>query len=349
MESLKSIIGLGSTSVIMKDALMALVIIVGFLLLEELINGYVFNWVSKWLRKANNQTMENMIHAFHKPVRAFIILLGVYFTLRYLPLSIKADIAFLAIFRSLLIIIVCWGFYRFSDTDFLIAEDLKARVSLDPILIPLLSKVLRFIIVALALVLVANEWGFNVNGFVAGLGLGGFAFALAAKDMLANIFAGIVILMEKPFTIGERISTGKVQGTVEDISFRSTRIRAGDQSLIIVPNALLGNEAITNLSRMARRKVSFYIALSSETNGAKVNAIIEKIRQELKSYPGLQGDNATVSLDSFNGNSLDILITYYTETTNGEELQEIKQNINLRIRDIVYAEGVTLGIPTQNL
>ncbi|MGE5389840.1 MAG: mechanosensitive ion channel family protein [Deltaproteobacteria bacterium] len=349
MDSLKNLLGSGGTSVIMKDAIMALAIIIGFLLLEELINGLVFNWMSRLLRKANNQTMENMIKAFHKPVRAFVILLGIYFTLRYLPFSEQADIAFLTIFRSLLIIIVCWGFYSFCDTNFLISEDLKTRISLDPILIPFLSKILRFVVVALAIVLVANEWGFNVNGFVAGLGLGGFAFALAAKDMLANIFAGVVILMEKPFTIGERISAGKVQGTVEEISFRSTRIRAGDQSLITVPNSMLGNEAITNLSRMNRRKVTFFIGLSPDTNGEKVQVIIEKIRQMLMAYPGLEKDNSTVSFDSFNGSSLDILITYYTVTTSGDELQGIKQNINIKVRDIVLGEGAALAVPTQTL
>ncbi|NLW92186.1 MAG: mechanosensitive ion channel family protein [Syntrophomonadaceae bacterium] len=349
MESLKNLLGSSSASTITKEAIVALAIIIGFITLEEIINGFVYNWVSRSLKKTNNQSMDNLLNAFHKPVQAFVIILGIYLTLRYLPFSAQADLAFLTIFRSSLIIIVCWGLYRFCDIDFIIAEDLKNRMSLDPILIPLLSKILRFIIIALAIVLVANEWGFNVNGFVAGLGLGGFAFALAAKDMLANIFAGVVILMEKPFTVGERITTGKVQGIVEDISFRSTRIRAGDQSLVTVPNSLLGNEAITNLSRMDRRKVSFYIGLASDTNGAKVQVVIEKIRQMLMAYPGLQADNSTVSFDSFNGNSLDILITYYTETTNNDELQAIKQNINLKIRDIVSSESVSLAVLTKIL
>jgi len=331
-----------------RDAFIALVIIIGFLLLEELLNLVIFKWVSKLLRKTNNETMDNMVRAFRKPIRAFVIILGVYMTLRFLPFSVRTDLTFLILFRSLMIIIVCWGFYRFSGADSLISEDLKRRISIDPILIPMLSKVLRFIIVALAIVLIANEWGFNVNGFVAGLGLGGLAFALAAKDMLANIFAGIVILLEKPFTIGERISAGKAQGVVEDISFRSTRIRATDQSLITVPNSLLGNEAIINLSRMNSRKVSFYLGLVPDTEGLKVQKLVERIREMLESYSGLQPGNSKVSFDAFNANSLDILITYYTITTSGDELQGIKQDINLRIRDIVAGEGIALAVPNQS-
>jgi len=339
----------GSGSVLLRDIVISLLILLGFLVLEELINGVIFNWVSRLLRKANNQIMDAILQAFHKPTRFLVILTGIYLTLRYLPLSARADLIFLIMFRSLVIIIVCWGFYRFCAVESLVSEDFKNKMSLDPILIPLLSKVLRFIIVALAIVLVANEWGFNVNGFVAGLGLGGLAFALAAKDMLANIFAGVVILMEKPFTIGERISAGKAQGIVEDISFRSTRLRASDQSLITVPNSLLGNEAIVNFSRMDRRKVAFYIGLAPATDGNVVQALIDRIRELLQTYPGLQPDNASVVFDSFNANSLDILITYYTLTTNGDELQAIKQDINLKIRDIVSEEGTALAIPSQSI
>ena len=349
LNTLKNILPSSGGSALMRDAFISLVIIVGFLILEELINGVVFNWVSKLLRKADNRTMDSILQAFHKPIRAFVILLGVYLTLRFLPLSVRADISFLILFRSMVIIIVCWGFYRFCASESLISEDAKKRMSFDPILIPLLSKVLRFIIVALAIVLVANEWGFNVSGFVAGLGLGGLAFALAAKDMLANIFAGVVILMEKPFTIGERISSGKAQGVVEDISFRSTRIRAGDQSLITVPNSLLGNDTIINFSRMDRRKVAFYIGLAPDTDGPAVQNVINNIRELLQIHPGLQPDNPTVVFDSFNANSLDILITYYTITTNGDELQGIKQDINLKIREIVAGQGIKLAVPTQTI
>lgn len=333
----------------MRYAYIALVLIIGFLLLEELINGVVFDWVLRVARKARNQLLDNMLQAFHKPIRAFVILLGIFLTLRFLPFSERIDRSILVIFRCLLIIIVSWGFYRFCEADSLISEDFKDRMNLDPILIPMLSKVLRFIIIALAIVLVANEWGFYVQGFIAGLGLGGLAFALAAKDMLANIFAGAVILMEKPFTIGERISSGKVQGLVEDISFRSTRIRAADQSLITVPNSLLGNEAIINFSRMDRRKVAFYIGLTPDTDGPKIQDIIEKIRAMLQNYPGLQADNSTVVFESFNANSLDILISYYTTTTNSDELQNIKQEINFKIRDMVAEQGIALAVPTQNI
>lgn len=329
-------------------AFIVVALILGLLVLQELINGVIFNWVLGLARKARNQILIKMLQAFHKPVRVLVILIGFYIIMRFLPLSIQADAIFLIIFRSLLIIIISWGFYRFCDAESLISDEFKDKMSVDPILVPMLSKVLRFIIVALAIVLVAKEWGFDVNGFVAGLGLGGLALALAAKDMLANIFAGIVILMEKPFTIGERISSGKAQGIVEDISFRSTKIRAADQSLITVPNSLLGNEAIVNLSRMERRKVAFYIGLAPDTEGTKVQVIIEKLRDLLRSHPGLQPDTSNVVFDSFNANSLDILVTYYTVTTSGDELQNIKQDINLKLRDIIAGEGTALAVPTQN-
>lgn len=330
-------------------AIFALAIILGFLILDAIINGAVFNWTIKLARKASNEWLDHMLQAFHQPLRAFILMLGIYISLRYLPLSPRVDNSMLLIFRSLLIIIISWGFYRFCAADSLISEEFKKKTNLNNLLIPFLSKVLRFIIVALAVVLVANEWGFNVNGFIAGLGLGGLAFALAAKDMLANIFAGIVILMEKPFTIGERISSGKAQGVVEDISFRSTKIRAADQSLVTVPNSLLANEAIVNLSRMDRRKVSFYLGLAPDTDAKKLAVIIEKISQILKTYPAIQPDSASVNFEAFNANSLDILITYYTISSASNELQKVKQEINIKLREIVASEGASLAVPTQTV
>ncbi|MFP3359363.1 mechanosensitive ion channel family protein, partial [Planococcus sp. SIMBA_143] len=126
----------------------------------------------------------------------------------------------------------------------------KYNVKIDHILIPFFSKALRLIIVAIGISVIAQEFEYDINGFVAGLGIGGLAFALAAKDALANLFGGIIIITEKPFTIGDWIKTPSVEGTIEDISFRSTKVRTFAQALVTVPNATLSNEAITNWSKM---------------------------------------------------------------------------------------------------
>ncbi|MFA1822484.1 mechanosensitive ion channel family protein [Virgibacillus oceani] len=124
------------------------------------------------------------------------------------------------------------------------------------------SRTLRIVIIAISFSIIAQEFGYDVNGFVAGLGIGGLAFALAAKDALANMFGGIIIITKKPFTIGDWVLTPSVEGTVEDISFRSTKVRTFAQALVTVPNATLSNEPITNWSKMGKRQITFNSRLS---------------------------------------------------------------------------------------
>ena len=123
--------------------------------------------------------------------------------------------------------------------------------------IPLLSKALRFVIIAIAITVILQEFDYEVSGFVAGLGLGGLAISLAAKEALANMLGGIVIITEKPFVIGDWIFTPSIEGTVVEITFRSTKVRTFADALVTMPNDTLVNEPITNWSRMEKRRHTF--------------------------------------------------------------------------------------------
>ena len=174
---------------------------------------------------AREEIAESYFPAFERPLAALFFVLGVYWAISYLPLNPEQKILLVRLFRTSLIIVIAWGFYNLtgSYSSFLKNFGHKLNIDFDEILIPLLSKTFRFIIIALAIAIVAGEWGYDINGFIAGLGLGGLAIALAAKDAIANIFAGIVILVDKPFSVGDWISTVSIEGTVEEVSFRSTR------------------------------------------------------------------------------------------------------------------------------
>ncbi|WP_172674186.1 mechanosensitive ion channel family protein [Syntrophomonas palmitatica] len=167
--------------------------------------------------------------------------------------------------------------------------------------------------------------------------------------MLANLFAGIVLIMEKPFILGENISTPRVQGKVEDISFRSTKIRAGDQSLVTVPNATLANEPITNLSRMDKRKISFYVSLAADTPAEKILSCMDKIRQLLLNTPGLQEDGIKVNLEILSASSIDILVSCFTVGNQGEDYLANRQIINLGIIEILRQENLTMAASTANI
>ena len=197
-------------------------------------------------KKTSTDFDDTLLAAFEGPLRVLFIILGFYFASLILALTPDQEFLILRFIRTALIFLITWGLYNLSETILYENTAKKLGFQVDRILVPFLSKVLKFIVIALALSVIAQEWGYEISGLIAGLGLGGLAVALAAQDALSNILGGIVVIIDKPFTIGDWIATPSVEGTVEDITFRSTKIRAFSHALISVPNAKLANEPITN-------------------------------------------------------------------------------------------------------
>ncbi|HPF20936.1 MAG TPA: mechanosensitive ion channel family protein [Syntrophomonas sp.] len=329
--------------------IMALLIFIFFLVLGKFISTTIISAVLKLVSRDSTNLNNRIIQSFQKPLRYLIIILGTYWALLYLPLTPVHDIFVGKLFRCAIIIMLAWGFYELAGTHSTISDEIKSRFKLDDILLPFFSKAIRFVIIALAIVLCASEWDYDINGFITGLGLGGLAFALAAKDALANIFGGIVIIMEKPFSIGDWVTTPSVEGTVEDISFRSTRFRTFAQALVTVPNSTLANEAITNWSRMGKRRVSFYLGLNYLTSPDKIEIAVDKITQLLKSESTIHGDNVLVSFENFQESSLDILVQYFTRTTVWAENLKVKEEINLKIMRLLQTEGISMAFPSRSI
>jgi len=318
----------------------ALGIFLFFLILRKIFANLIIRIASL----SKSEVLDHSIRSFELPLRYLFILIGAYMALIYLPLNPFQDVFINKIFRSGVIILITWGIYHLVGTNSVFSDEAKEKLKFDNILIALFSKLIRFLIVALAVVLVAHEWNYDVNGFVAGLGLGGLAFALAAKDVLANIFGGIVIIMEKPFSIGDWIFTNSVEGTVEDISFRSTRIRTFTQALVTVPNSTLANEAITNWSKMGKRRVSFYISLNYNTPVVQVEKALQKITAFLNDQTEIHQDTIRVALENLKESSLEILVQYFTITTDSIEHLKIKETINLRLLQILQEEDIFVGL-----
>lgn len=326
-------------------ATVPIVIFIIFWLFSILFTRYLLPLIIRISAHNDTDIDEKVWLAFARPIRVFIFIIGIYLALRYLPLSSNLDVFLSQCFRSVLIIIIAWGSYALSGIDSVLSDEFKEKLKLDRILIPFFLKIVRFIIWSMALVLVAQEWHYNVSGFIAGLGLGGLAFALAAKDALANIFGGIVIIMEKPFLIGDWVQTSGVEGTVEGISFRSSRFRTFDQSLVTVPNSILANQAITNCSRMGKRQVRFSLAIDYAGPREKIEKCVQELRNMLKDHPDIHPETIMVYLENINVNSLEIMLYFFTNTTNWAEHLAVKEDINFRIMDILAIEKVSLASP----
>lgn len=333
------------------DIGIALVIFLVIYLFRKFFVQKIINLLLKITDKTHIGLDNLLIMAFEKPLQLFFAALGIYLALAYLPLSVETNVLISRLYRSIVIILVSFGLWNLVG---LVCESTEetgnlAIFKIDKILLPFLSRVLKFIIVVLALSIILQEWDYDINGLIAGLGLGGLAFALAAQQTLANLFGGFVILTDKPFSLGDWILTPSVEGVVEDINFRSTKIRTFAQAVVSIPNSTLASEPITNWSRMDKRRITFMLGVNYSTPREKIEKCVTDIREMLRSHPDIHQETIFVNFDSYGESSLNIFLWFFTKTTVWEEFLQVKEDVNLKIMSILEDEGVTVALPSTSI
>lgn len=330
-------------------------IAIGIYLVIYLLRNYfthrIFTLLLKITSKTKSEIDNYLVMAFEKPLRLFFVALGIYLACVYLPLSMETNILISRIFRSTIVILVSFGLWNLAGNYSVFTEEMAnlASIKIDQILIPFISRILKFIIVVLAFSVILQEWEYDINGFIAGLGLGGLAFALAAQQTLSNVFGGIVIITDKPFSIGDWILTPSVEGTVEDINFRSTRIRTFAQAVVTVPNSTLANEPITNWTRMDKRRITFNLGITYSTPKEKLEKCVNDIRNMLHNHSEIHPETIFVNFDAFGDSSLNIFLYFFTKTTVWEEFLQVKEDVNLKIMSILENEGVAVAFPSASI
>jgi MscS family membrane protein len=244
-----------------------------------------------------------------------------------------------------------WLLLRLVDVVTEVAAS-RAELSdtkLDDQLVPLLRRSLKVFVVILGIIFVLQNMEVDVGSLLAGLGIGGLAFALAAKDMVANLFGSIMIFTDRPFQIGDYVIGGGTEGTVEEVRFRSTRIRSRSNSIQTVPNNILANAIIDNMSERSHRRVRMTLGLTYDTNAAQMQAFCEGVRAVLLANPFVRKDNYQVYFNGFGASSLDILVDFHLGVAGwGDELRE-RHNISMEVLRLAEAIGVGFAFPTQTL
>jgi|Deesub1362A_J573_1020465.scaffolds.fasta_scaffold01903_2 MscS family membrane protein len=330
-----------------RDIAVAAIIFLAFLLLRRLFTRFVFKIILSLSSKTKTEVDDNILLAFENPFRALIVIIGIYASLAYLPLTDYQNLLLAKFFRSALIVLIAWGVYNLADNYSF--KTIGKKFTLDQTLTSFLSRVLKFVIIVLAVSVIVQEWGYDIDGLIAGLGLGGLAVALAARDTLANIFGGVVIIADKPFAVGDWIYTPSVEGTVEEVSFRSTKVRTFANALVTVPNSDLVNQPITNWSRMKKRRITFHLGVTYSTPQDKLKKCVQTIRSMLETHPAIHQETIFVRFDRFGDSSLDIFLYFFTNTTVWSEYLAVKEEINFKILEILEQEGVSVAFPSRSI
>ena len=225
----------------------------------------------------------------------------------------------------------------------------KTASTYDDQLVPFATKSLKTIVVILGVLLALQSFGLNVMSLLAGLGLGGLALALAAQDTAANLFGSITIIADHPFKIGDWVKIKDMEGIVEEIGFRSTRIRTFYNSVITIPNAMMAKETIDNMGVRTYRRVRQVLGITYETPPELIEQFIEQIRYLIKQHPKVNPETVTVTFNNYGASSLDVLVVFHLQVYTRAEEQEHQQAILVDILKTAALMKVNFAYPTQTV
>jgi len=330
---------------------LAILAFLSILILRRLFTRIVFGFARVWTRKTKTRLDDSLLDTISPSVRLLFVALAVWVFGVILRLPPDADYFIRHIIRSIVAFSIVWAIYRAAAVLSSILESLARRTetSLDDYMMPIVKKSIRTLVVALGVVILVQEWGYDVGGLIAGLGLGGLAFALAAKDTVANFFGCMMILIDKPFVVGDWIKTNNVEGTVEEIAFRSTRVRTFAQALVTVPNAMMAADSITNWTRMGKRRITYKLGVTYSTKRSQMAECLRRIEEMLRNHDEIHQQTIFVEFTDFGDSSLEIFLYFFSKTTVWGEYLKVRTDVNLKIMEIVENLGMSVAFPSRSL
>lgn len=225
----------------------------------------------------------------------------------------------------------------------------KTENTLDDQLAPLVTKTLKLLVVVIGVLLILQNTGVNVVSLVAGLGIGGLALALAAQDTVSNVFGSVTIIADRPFQVGDWVKIGDTEGTVEDLGFRSTRIRTGSRSLVTLPNSTVAKEKIENMEKRSLRPCKHNLGIEYGAKPEQLAQVIEQIRYLLSRNPDVLKEDINVFFNQFGDSALNISVSFYIVVDQSIDFMETQQEILFDIMKVVDTCGLGFAFPTQTL
>lgn len=322
-----------------------------FMVLRNLLTRLILNRLIAWAQRTSSRIDDAVVEAIEAPVRFIPIVLGIFFATAYLELEPESAVVASKVNRSFVAFVIFWALFRASKPVGQLLQ--RADRILTEAMILWLSKAIRIAFALLGAAAILEIWGIQVGPIIAGLGLFGVAVALGAQDLFKNLIAGIFVIGERRFHPGDWILVdGVVEGTVEQIGFRTTTVRRFDKAPVFVPNTKLSDHAVTNFSRMTYRRIKWVIGLEYRSSAEQLQQVrdgIEKYLTENKDFVQPEETATFVRIDSFGPSSIDIMMYCFTRTTNWLEWLEIKERLLITIKQIVEDAGTGFAFPSRSL
>jgi MscS family membrane protein len=331
----------------------------GVLVIGMLVRRLFSNTFSKLIYRfisVASVSIQDCIQLLRKPVELLLLWIILYLAVQNLHIPVSWHIASIEnfgllfiiqkAFETCIIISITWVIIRIMKVGILVAQEKwqgvgeKAKQQFIPFLNYL---ALVFIITGASFVILGRIFEVDVVALITGLGLGGLALALAARETLENLFASFTIFLDLPFVVGDTIQVGTISGDIEKIGFRSTRMRGVDGNLIVIPNRLLTSQSLENLTDREFRRAKFNLTCDLSTKTNQIESAIAAIEQTILEDPLCKKKAPKVVFEGFGLYSLDISVTFFVQTKDFGKYQQVKQEINIRILQILESKQINLA------
>lgn len=316
--------------------------------------GLVLKKLGRLAEKSSNRWDDVLLESARKPLKLLIWLLGISWAAKITDAAAEAEIFELIdpARRVGVIVLITWFLFGLAKR-FEVALQSPGRVKepLDATTASAIGKLLRASIIITAALVILQNLGFSISGVLAFGGVGGIAVGFAAKDLLANFFGGLTVYMDRPFVVGDwvRSPDKNIEGTVEHIGWRLTRIRTFDKRPLYVPNATFSTISLENPSRMTHRRIQETVGVRYD-DIAQVRSIVESVKRMLIEHDEIDDTQTLiVNLNQFGDSSVNLLVYTFTKTTIWVKFHEIKQDVLLKIAEIIEQHGAEIAFPTSTL
>lgn len=324
-------------------------------ILSKLLALFVFKFFQKYSKGVGYNKLFLLLK---KPLEVLILLLTFYFAFEMLHFPDEWNMVtieqfglrliLIRVFQILIVGAFTWILLRLIDFFGVVftyrAKQTESKT--DDQIVPFVKDMGKvFVIIFSFFFILGTIFQLNIASLIAGLGIGGLAVALAAKESLENLFGSFTIFLDKPFVIGDLIRVGTVEGTVEKIGFRSTRIRTAEKGFVTVPNKKMVDSELDNLSNRTQRRVRFNVGLKYETKGSELKGIIGDIRDYLLLHPAISKTELLVNLHNFDSGSLNILVNCFVNTLDYDIYLATREELNYKVMEIVEKHGSAFSYP----
>lgn len=333
------------------NLILFIVAILMILFLRRVITLMIVRPLRALTRRTRYAVDDTLVDEILSPLRIAVVGLALIITVNLINFGPEVQQIAETIARTLIIMAAFYGLLKifniFSVHPLLFQQ--ITGLSLPERLLPFLNTVVKYLIIILGAIFILQELNFDVAALIASLGVVGIGISLASQDTVSNIFGFAAIVTDNPFEVGDFIKTPDVSGTVEQVGFRSTRIRQLDQALVTVPNNLLTNAVVLNWSRLYKRRINFTIGLTYATTAQQLRAVVHHIREMLLNAEDVDPETVVVHFVDFGASSLDILIICQVLIADWGVFTARKEDLYLEIMDIVEKLGLGFAFPSQSV